>query len=367
MAESANNIGECGICLDALKAPVALPCGHEFCSECLNGWRSRYGEEGRKEEVENRKCPLCREEIPPSREVMMQLETSRNLMRMMEAGGDTSCEQYAGLSTLIRELEHQVGDWTEPIDYSSEPSDAEQMVLPPDISAAALRCDNPTVLTWLGPHPVDKRRVNARCSSLANFTLLSHAVISANLALMCVLLQLGADVEPVDAKGMTPIFAVTTNPELKYHTRLLLEWGAEFRAPNLESLPWSTKDAFIALLRKDGQTELADRIEPEFGWRRCEVVNLTTRPDLNGKACSVEKWLPAKGRYRIQFEESGEEALVGPDNLKGRDRTPEDCGCYVTIENGQASRRIFASREECRAYVASLHAGNENAAQQLDE
>ena len=34
---------ECGICLDALTNPVALPCSHKFCSECLNGWKSKYG------------------------------------------------------------------------------------------------------------------------------------------------------------------------------------------------------------------------------------------------------------------------------------------------------------------------------------
>ena len=40
-AEEKDN--ECGICLDKLTNPLRLPCGHEFCTECLNEWRPKYG------------------------------------------------------------------------------------------------------------------------------------------------------------------------------------------------------------------------------------------------------------------------------------------------------------------------------------
>ena len=46
--------------------------------------------------------------------------------------------------------------------------------------------------------------------------------------------------------------------------------------------------------------------------------------------------------------------LVGPENLKRRDRTPDDCGYYISYENGRTTRRDFASKEECQAFVASL-------------
>ena len=77
---------ECGICLDALANPVALPCSHKFCSKCLDSWRSKYGARGDKEKI-GRACPLCREKIPPSKEMLMQLQYFRGAVEQMEAVG----------------------------------------------------------------------------------------------------------------------------------------------------------------------------------------------------------------------------------------------------------------------------------------
>jgi len=79
---------------------------------------------------------------------------------------------------------------------------------------------------------------------------------------------------------------------------------------------------------------------------------------LNGKACVVEKYITKKDKYKIIFEGSGNAALVGPNNLKRRDRTPLDCGYYISFKNGRMSRREFATKEECQAYVSSLDGGN---------
>ena len=46
--------------------------------------------------------------------------------------------------------------------------------------------------------------------------------------------------------------------------------------------------------------------------------------------------------------------LVGPENLKRRDRTRGDCGYYITHENGWLTIHEFASKEECQTFVASL-------------
>ena len=92
----------------------------------------------------------------------------------------------------------------------------------------------------------------------------------------------------------------------------------------------------------------------EFGGRRCEVNNLSKRPDLNGSTCVVENYLPDKGRYKVVFETSKEVGLVGPENLKRRDRTPDDCGYYISYENGRTARHDFDSKEECQAFVESL-------------
>jgi len=58
--------------------------------------------------------------------------------------------------------------------------------------------------------------------------------------------------------------------------------------------------------------------------------------------------------YKVIFEGSGNAALVGPNNLKRRDRTPLDCGYYITFKNGRMSRREFATKEECQEYISSL-------------
>ena len=83
-------------------------------------------------------------------------------------------------------------------------------------------------------------------------------------------------------------------------------------------------------------------------------MNLPNHPQLNGKTCVVEKYITKKDKYKIIFEGSGNPALVGPNNLKRRDRTPLDCGYYITFENGKISCREFATKEECQAYVTSL-------------
>ena len=79
---------------------------------------------------------------------------------------------------------------------------------------------------------------------------------------------------------------------------------------------------------------------------------------MNGKACVVEKYITKKDKYKIIFEGSGNAALVGPNNLKRRDRTPLDCGYYILFKNGKMSRREFATKEECQAYVSSLGDSN---------
>ena len=114
------------------------------------------------------------------------------------------------------------------------------------------------------------------------------------------------------------------------------------------------RDAFIQVTKQSGNIKLANLISSEFGGRRCEVINLPNHPQLNGKTCVVEKYIAKKDKYKIIFEGSGNAALVGPNNLKRRDRTPLDCGYYITFENGKMSRREFATKEECQAYVTSL-------------
>ncbi|XP_063051956.1 E3 ubiquitin/ISG15 ligase TRIM25-like [Engraulis encrasicolus] len=44
----------CSVCSELLKDPVAIPCGHNFCMKCINGW---WDQEDRKRTYS---CPLCK-------------------------------------------------------------------------------------------------------------------------------------------------------------------------------------------------------------------------------------------------------------------------------------------------------------------
>jgi hypothetical protein len=265
----------------------------------------------------------------------------------MEARGDVFSQSYMSIKSFIEKCEREVGDGTETIDYS-EDGDKEYVVLPKDIFDAALANDIQKVLNWLGPPPVDSQRVNARCPDYLDYTLVFYAVWNKNSDLLSILLQLGADVDPVTSDGATPL-SMCYEPEYYEQARLLLEWGAE-----ISNCPTRSKDEFIERVLKCGNTQFANLLKSEFGGRRCEIINLPKHPDLNSKTCVVEKYLPDKGRYKVVFETSQEVGLVGPENLKRRDRTPDDCGYYISYENGRTTRHDFASKEECQAFVASM-------------
>ena len=343
MEQSANEGEECGICLDALKNPVALPCSHKFCSKCLNGWRSKYGAKSGDKET-NTKCPLCREKIPPSKEMITQLKFYRNIKSRLEEMGDTFSEDCIYAKSRIEDLERDIEDWRETIDYS----DDEYVVLPTDIWKAASANDIQKVLNWLGPLPVDTQRINAKDQDGMDFTLLIGAVLSKHSDLLSILLQLGADVDAVAANGWIPL-GMCMEPEHYAEARLLLEWGAEIS--NCASM---SKNQFIEYCLGCGNIKLANLLKSEFGGRRCEIINLPNRPDLVGKTCVVEKYLPKKGKYKIVFETTKEVGMVSPQRLKRRDRTPDDCGYYISYKNGSTTRHDFASKEEYQAFVGSL-------------
>ena len=55
----------------------------------------------------------------------------------------------------------------------------------------------------------------------------------------------------------------------------------------------------------------------------------------------------------MSLETKSKEVLViSAENLKRRDRTPQDCGYYVEFKNGRTTRHDFDSNEDCEAFVA---------------
>ncbi|XP_074555198.1 tripartite motif-containing protein 16-like [Halichoeres trimaculatus] len=49
----------CSVCLDLLKDPVTIPCGHSYCKGCIEGFWDQNEEKG------NCTCPQCRETLNP--------------------------------------------------------------------------------------------------------------------------------------------------------------------------------------------------------------------------------------------------------------------------------------------------------------
>ena len=53
--------------------------------------------------------------------------------------------------------------------------------------------------------------------------------------------------------------------------------------------------------------------------------------------------------------------------LKRRDRPPLDCGYYISFKNDRISRREFATKEECQAYVSSLGSSSGDVKETVEE
>jgi len=341
---------ECGICLEALTRAVTLPCTHTFCADCLDGWKSKFGSTLFHKEEKGKLCPLCRKKIPPSKDMLIQLDYHRTRKSELEAEGDTTSDTYMSQVAFIKKLEAEIGDYEgKGLDYD------DCMELPMYIYEAMLNNNIKRVLKWLGS-PVDKKKLRAKHPE-RNYALVHLAVDTGNPDLLSILLQYGADVNAVDTIGFNPLMIAAKHFE---QAKLLLEWGVEISLPRnmhtQEENGLSDKDAFIRMAIEvfRGANKMTNLISSEFGGRRCEVINLPKHPQLNGKACVVEKYIAKKDKYKIVFEGSGNAALVGPNNLKRRDRTPLDCGYYISFKNGRMSRREFATKEECREYVSSL-------------
>ncbi|XP_053497974.1 tripartite motif-containing protein 16 [Ictalurus furcatus] len=63
MAEASISVDQdqfsCPVCLDLLKDPVAIPCGHSFCKVCINGFWDQEAQKG------VYSCPQCRDTFTP--------------------------------------------------------------------------------------------------------------------------------------------------------------------------------------------------------------------------------------------------------------------------------------------------------------
>jgi len=363
----------CSICLDPLQKAIKLPCNHEFCSSCIEKWRSKYDFESQ------RTCPHCRANLPPTREMVAQLQTYRQMISSIEAllesplpisptdpalfmlRDSSLCLNFSQIEDPIeqqvffrsaiemrlnhsrqhvRSLEQIVGDAEQILDQNED----EVEDLPTEIGRAAAGNDVEKVLKWLGPTPVPAKRINAKLREKMDRTLLHEAEFEGNIGLMTLLLQLGAKVDPRSAFGMSPFEQTCLNEELEDAARLLLAWGAvhDGAAPEDGSLPHENA------LRFAHNKKLSDLLQTPLGGRRCEIVGLQSRTDLNGCTGIAKRYLRARKRYEVEVEHTGESMAVRPENLRRRDRTPLDCGKFMVYRGkNEEDRPMFSQHIFC--------------------
>ena len=350
----------CAICLEDSEDPLNLPCGHSFCDGCLGEWRSRYGV---KDEM-RRKCPSCRARIPPSKEMVAALLSVRAKKKALEDNNLTSSEDYRATCVALGVAEEEVGaDWD---GVTVLQDNSGKVVMPRYIVGAVKKGEIKLVLKWINANRTEDRANATSGAELMCTPALTIACMFNHLTLMTLLLQLGGDVNFKDCKGLTAIGLMFSDEMLEggdvnERARLLLSWGANFFSREhtfWESCLTSSRKECISQAREYGKHELANLLESELGGRRCEIVSLTSRPELNGKKCVVDEYLPDSNQYKVMLETKSKEVLVlSPDNLKRRDRTPQDCGYYIEFKNGRTIRHDFDSSEDCLAFAAALNRG----------
>ena len=341
----------CGICLEDSKDPLNLPCGHSFCDACLVEWRSRY----RVKEEMRRKCPICRAKIPPSKEMVAMLLGCRADKQKLEDKNDTSSEHYRWACRALEKAEESVGaDWD---GITVLENDKPEVVMPEYIVKATQTGNVKLVLKWINSNKKEDRANAITSAATAGLSALSVAAACGQVEIMTLLLQLGANVDFRDYEGGTALIQLLGSPSFIEtgnkieRARLLLSWGASFFPEE-----GCSREESIAVSRNRGVHEIANLLESELGGRRCEIIDLSSRPELNGKTCVAEEYLPDSNQYKVTLETKSKEVVVlGPGSLKRRDRTPQDCGYYVEFKNGRTIRHDFDSNEDCQAFVAALN------------
>lgn len=136
--------------------------------------------------------------------------------------------------------------------------------------------------------------------------------------------------------------------------KLLLSWGAEY---DNDRGSMGSRECCVARARAQSNEELVSILQSKFCGRRCELVNLTSQSEMNGRTCIVEEHLKSSSNQYIVTVQGRrkEKIIVSPDNLKRRDQTPQDSDYYIEFNNGRFIRNDFDSKEDCQAFLSAMN------------
>ena len=234
----------------------------------------------------------------------------------------------------------------------------DNIVLPGEIFMAAMENDMKTVEQWLGVEIYngiyDNKffgKLNAKAPDFTGGCLLHGACFGGHKEALERLLQLGANVNQADSVGAPPLFHACLNSSDANHNKngleqnkplqmakTLLEWGAVI-APNLRDFLTNNKNA------NDAHQELAWLVRTPMGGRRCEVVGLKGRADLNGKYGVVGRYFSKEDRYAVTVtleEGKTEICKIRSVNIRRKDRTPKD---YMDLKGAMPIRPLTRLEE----------------------
>jgi hypothetical protein len=228
------------------------------------------------------------------------------------------------IEAYVRDIEPSLGEVKDGHGLQEENVSFE--ILPQEVLQAVGNNEMSKIVVWLGPPPIALERLNARTSpqtgdcSLVNATV----VFDANSSVMEMLLQWGADVDPKDCFGITPLCNACRMLKGDAPARRLLQWGAS-KDPLNGALDLAQR------AQEHGKTELAHLLQTRLGGRRCELVGLSRCAELNGLTGIAGRYDADLDQYTLTTMEGSNQEVqvqVAGIHLKRRDRTPEDPGDF---------------------------------------
>ncbi|XP_058708508.1 E3 ubiquitin-protein ligase TRIM47 [Poecile atricapillus] len=97
----------CPICLDVLRDPVTVPCGHNFCQGCLQALRQRPGPPDGGGAGGAARCPLCQEPVPAALRLCKNRALCELLPLLVAATGASSPSSPAAASPMAPGAEEE--------------------------------------------------------------------------------------------------------------------------------------------------------------------------------------------------------------------------------------------------------------------